>query len=95
MQIIKVVRHILLEKGWWQLPRYAFGSSSGGCIALELALRFPLQVRSVMHSLACMCQLGTSSSLNDKIDAQRAGTLYVNAKQCPKSKLFTWLLSWH
>ena len=45
VQIIKVVRHVLLEKGWWQMPRYAFGSSSGGCVALELALRFPLQVR--------------------------------------------------
>ena len=45
VQIIKVVRHVLLEKGWWQLPRYAFGTSSGGCIALELALRFPLQVQ--------------------------------------------------
>ena len=54
VQIIKVVRHVLLEKGWWQLPRYAFGTSSGGCIALELALRFPLQVQFV----ATKAQLG-------------------------------------
>ena len=44
LQMIKVIRHVLLEKGWWHLPRYAYGTSSGGCIALELALRFPLQV---------------------------------------------------
>ena len=66
VQIIKVVRHVLLEKGWWQLPRYAFGTSSGGCIALELALRFPLQVQFAatkaqlgMHMLAS-CQLKLS-----------------------------------
>ncbi len=43
VQMIRVIRHILLEKKWWHLPRYVYGSSSGGCIALELALRFPLQ----------------------------------------------------
>ena len=44
VQMIRVIRHVLLEKGWWHLPRYVYGSSSGGCIALELAMRFPLQV---------------------------------------------------
>lgn len=43
VQIIKVMKHMMTERKWWHLPRYAFGSSSGGCIALELALRFPLQ----------------------------------------------------
>jgi len=43
VQIIKVIKHVLSEREWWHLPRYAFGSSSGGCIALELAMRFPLQ----------------------------------------------------
>lgn len=57
VQIIKVVRHVLLEKGWWQLPRYAFGTSSGGCIALELALRFPLQVQFTIMELLSMYML--------------------------------------
>ena len=43
-QIIRVIRHFLREKRWWHLPRYTFGSSSGGVIALELPLRFPFQV---------------------------------------------------
>ncbi len=42
-QIIRVIRHFLREKRWWHLPRYTFGSSSGGVIALELPLRFPFQ----------------------------------------------------
>ena len=43
LQMIGTIRHILDVKRWWDLPRYALGSSSGGCTALELALRFPLQ----------------------------------------------------
>lgn len=42
-QMIRAIRHVLEENKWWHLPRYALGSSSGGCTALELALRFPLQ----------------------------------------------------
>ncbi|BDA48553.1 hypothetical protein COCOBI_12-2330 [Coccomyxa sp. Obi] len=50
--IIKVMKHIMTERKWWHLPRYAFGSSSGGCVALELALRFPLQgVASMLMGL--------------------------------------------
>lgn len=44
-QIIRVIRHMLRERRWWHLPRYTFGSSSGGVIALELPLRFPFQAR--------------------------------------------------
>lgn len=47
-QMIMAIRAILHERQWWHLPRYAFGSSSGGCTALELALRFPLQA-SLLH----------------------------------------------
>ena len=43
LQIIRVIRHMLRERRWWHLPRYTFGSSSGGVIALELPLRFPFQ----------------------------------------------------
>ena len=58
--MISVIRHILLEKKWWHLPRYVYGSSSGGCIALELALRFPLQVCHLIpvaspHSRVLVC----------------------------------------
>jgi len=50
-QIIRVIRHFLREKRWWHLPRYTFGSSSGGVIALELPLRFPFQARPYPNPL--------------------------------------------
>ena len=52
LQVIRVIRHILRERRWWHLPRYTFGSSSGGVIALELPLRFPFQARR--GSLSCL-----------------------------------------
>lgn len=52
LQIIRVIRHILRERRWWHLPRYTFGSSSGGVIALELPLRFPFQARRGRPKLA-------------------------------------------
>ena len=52
-QIIRVIRHMLRERRWWHLPRYTFGSSSGGVIALELPLRFPFQARWVSLEVGC------------------------------------------
>lgn len=60
LQMTANIRHLLKEKAWWGLPRYALGSSRGGEMALELALRFPLQVNSSCPSvlkkiLAAVC----------------------------------------
>ena len=53
------MREILTQRDWWHLPRFVYGSSRGGAMALIMAQRFPFQVRSrwsgprqcVMHAL--------------------------------------------
>jgi hypothetical protein len=44
-QLLRTLRHVLTVRGWWHLPRFAYGSSRGGAMTLILALRFPLQAR--------------------------------------------------
>ena len=82
VQMIRVIRHVLLEKGWWHLPRYVYGSSSGGCIALELAMRFPLQVcaypldNSKKH-IMCICIVTATSMCQASRDASECAWLLL------------------
>ncbi|KAK9832782.1 hypothetical protein WJX81_000731 [Elliptochloris bilobata] len=70
--IIRVIRHFLRERRWWHLPRYTFGSSSGGVIALELPLRFPFQAAMSML-------LGFRSEILDSEDALEPRNLHNGA----------------
>lgn len=44
MQLRRVLRLVMDERGWWRLPRYLLGTSAGGSAAMILAARFPVQV---------------------------------------------------
>lgn len=44
LQVIWAVQALVKQEGWLDLPLYALGASSGGALALMLALRFPMQV---------------------------------------------------
>ena len=45
MQLVSTMREILTRRDWWHLPRFVYGSSRGGAMALIAAQRFPFQVR--------------------------------------------------
>ena len=45
MQLVNTMREILTRRDWWHLPRFVYGSSRGGAMALIMAQRFPFQVR--------------------------------------------------
>jgi enterochelin esterase-like enzyme len=44
VQLVNTMREILTVRDWWQLPRFVYGSSRGGAMALIVAQRFPFQV---------------------------------------------------
>ena len=50
MQLRRVLRLVMDERGWWRLPRYLLGTSAGGSAAMILAARFPVQVSEVCAS---------------------------------------------
>ena len=62
MQLVNTMREILTRRDWWHLPRFVYGSSRGGAMALIMAQRFPFQVRlrqpgprhCVMHALCTL-----------------------------------------
>ena len=45
MQLVNAMREILTRRDWWHLPRFVYGSSRGGAMALIMAQRFPFKVR--------------------------------------------------
>lgn len=49
-QLVNTMREILTVRSWWQLPRFVYGSSRGGAMALIMAQRFPFQVRCIQLS---------------------------------------------
>ena len=43
MQLVNTMREVLTKRDWWHLPRFVYGSSRGGAMALIMAQRFPFQ----------------------------------------------------
>lgn len=43
MQLVNAMREVLTKQDWWHLPRFVYGSSRGGAMALIMAQRFPFQ----------------------------------------------------
>ena len=62
VQLVNTMREILTVRNWWQLPRFVYGSSRGGAMALIMAQRFPFQVRCNQLS-AKICRLISSKVL--------------------------------
>ena len=52
MQLVNTMREVLTARDWWHLPRFVYGSSRGGAMALIMAQRFPFQAR-FLHKYAC------------------------------------------
>lgn len=46
-QLVNTMREVLSQRDWWHLPRFVYGSSRGGAMALIMAQRFPFQARSM------------------------------------------------
>lgn len=61
-QLVNTMREILTVRDWWQLPRFVYGSSRGGAMALIMAQRFPFQVRCNQLS-AKVCRMANSTTL--------------------------------
>ena len=47
VQLVNTMREVLTMRDWWHLPRFVYGSSRGGAMALIMAQRFPFQARSI------------------------------------------------
>ena len=59
LQVTWAVQALLKRQGWFELPLYALGGSSGGALVLMLALRMQLQVLL----LSCLALLMVTKSL--------------------------------
>ncbi|CAL5222477.1 g4849 [Coccomyxa viridis] len=42
-ELVNAMREVLTKQDWWHLPRFVYGSSRGGAMALIMAQRFPFQ----------------------------------------------------
>lgn len=69
MQLRRVLRLVMDERGWWSLPRYLLGTSAGGSAAMILAARFPVQVDKL--SVSPVCEIPSYLLLLDQLEGSR------------------------
>ena len=57
MQLVNTMREVLTKRDWWHLPRFVYGSSRGGAMALIMAQRFPFQAAFLFRAAVTVTHL--------------------------------------